>query len=793
MEANTLLHMTEEKISFDDFTQTVIHDYYMAYLSRCVSLLGRKEVLSGKAKFGVFGDGLEVTQIAMAKQFQPGDFRAGYYRDQTFMFASELATPKDFFAQLYADHQFDPFSHGRQMNSHFSTPFIDKEGNWLPLVNTKNISSDVSPTAGQMPRALGLAFASKCFRNTPELASYTTLSNHGNEICFCTIGDASTSEGVFFETLQSAAIHQVPLAVFVYDNGYGISVPKHLQTIKSSISEALKGFQKEKNTNGIDIYTVKAWDYAAQCALFETALQKVRKEHIPALFHIEEVTQPQGHSTSGSHERYKDATRLHWEREWDSIKKMKEWILMNALTTEETLEAIEHKAKKQATEEKNAAWQQFNTPLLQQKKVVLDLIKSTCSSQLNKMPSELSEKIIALSKNNEPIEKDFIQLLYQVIYQYPSISAPLEEMYQSITNNCKPIYNRFTHQENKKAIQHIQAVPATYDINAPLLNGFEILNSYFDTLFKNNPLVFAFGEDVGKIGDVNQGFMGLQKKYSTNRIFDTGICENAIVGKALGMAMRGLRPIAEIQYLDYMFYPMQTLVDDVATLHYRSAGTQTAPLIIRTRGHRLEGIWHSGSYISPLIHSLRGMHICVPRNMVQAIGMYNCLLKGNDPGMIIECLNGYRLKEQLPNNLLSLTIPLGVPEIIQEGSDITIVSYGSILHIIEEAIHQLKQQNISCELIDVQTLLPFDTQHIILQSLKKTNRILFIDEDMDHATTAYMFAEVLEKQGGFKWLDATPRTLSSQPHRPAYGNNGDYFSKPNLESIINMIQLVVKE
>jgi pyruvate/2-oxoglutarate/acetoin dehydrogenase E1 component/TPP-dependent pyruvate/acetoin dehydrogenase alpha subunit len=787
---------SEQKLSFDRFRQEVLHDYRWACISREVSLLSRKEVLTGKAKFGIFGDGKEVAQVAMAKFFQPGDFRAGYYRDQTFMFATGLATIDQFFSQLYADPDInhDPFSAGRQMNAHFATPFIDDKGNWLDLANRKNITSDISTTAGQMTRALGLACASKAFRQVNELKQFNELSNNGNEVCFCTIGDASTSEGQFWETINAAGVLQVPLAVFVWDDGYGISVPKEYQTTKGSISEALRGFQKEEYTNGFHIYHLKGWDYAGLCESFEEGITLARDTHTPVLFHVDEITQPQGHSTSGSHERYKDKDRLQWERDWDGLVKMREWMLDNSLTDEEELEKIEKESKEHVRQKKNEAWERYLTPIKKQVTKSAELINDIT----NKLPvysTELKKLLKELTSIREPMRRDVMRTINTVINVAEDNEALfwLKDYYKDLQKENESLYNTHLYDETEKSTLKVTEVKAQYERDTRLLNGYEILNRYFDQLFSNNPKLIAFGEDVGRIGDVNQGFAGLQAKYGKERIFDTGIRELTIMGQGTGMAMRGLRPIAEVQYLDYVIYGLQQLCDDVATLHYRTKGQQSCPLIVRTRGHRLEGIWHSGSPMGMLINSLRGMHICVPRNMVQAVGMYNTLLEGNDPAIVIECLNGYRLKEKLPANLGLFRVPLGVPEIVQEGEDITIVSYGSTLRVVLEAAQKLRGKNISCEVIDVQTLLPFDLKHIIIESLKKTNRIAFIDEDVPGGAAAYIFNKVMEEQNGYRWLDVAPRTLTAKAHRPAYGSDGDYFSKPNTEDVVTLIREMMAE
>lgn len=786
----------EVKLSFERFREKVLQDFRIACISREVSLLGRKEVLSGKAKFGIFGDGKEVAQVAMAKFFQPGDFRSGYYRDQTFMMAAGLATVEQVFAQLYADPnpENDPFSSGRQMNCHFATKMVNENGDWLDLANLKNISSDIAPTSGQMPRALGLAFASKAFRNIEQLHAFNDLSNHGNEVCFATIGDASTSEGHFWETINAAGVLQVPLAVFVWDDGYGISVPKEYQTTKSSISEALSGMQKKEDSNGINIYKVKGWDYAGMCEAFEEGLKLAREKHTPVLFHVEELTQPQGHSTSGSHERYKSPERLEWEKEWDGIKKMKEWIIANALASDDELNEIAEKAKESVRESKMAAWQNFLTPIKEQVGRATELINAMMESMPDQ--AESLQKISAgLSLNREPLRRDVLKALHTAISQAGNQEQTkhVKEYYNDLLANNKQLYNSHLYNEGSKSAIKVNEVKAEFADDAPVLNGFEVLNHFFDQLFTSNPKVVAFGEDLGFIGDVNQGFSGLQQKHGNQRIFDTGIRELTIIGQGIGLAMRGLRPIAEIQYLDYLLFGLQPLSDDVATVHYRTAGIQSYPLIVRTRGHRLEGIWHSGSPMGMIINALRGMYVCVPRNMTQAVGMYNTLLRSNDPGLVIECLNGYRLKEKLPSNLLDFTVSLGVPEVIKEGTDVTIVSYGSTLRIVQDAVNMLESQGISCEIVDVQTLLPFDIHHKILGSLKKTNRIVFVDEDVPGGASAFMFNKVMEEQGGYRYLDVAPRTITGKAHRPAYGSDGDYFSKPNAEEIESVIKNMMSE
>lgn len=786
----------DTKLSFDSFRDEVLSDYRIACISREASLLGRKEVLTGKAKFGIFGDGKEVAQVAMAKFFKKGDFRNGYYRDQTFMFAIGHATVEQFFAQLYADPDInnDPNNGGRQMVSHFCTPLTDEKGEWRDLANMINIASDMAPTAAQMPRSVGLAMASKLFRNVKELKQFSGLSDNGNEVCFTTIGDASTSEGHFWETMNAAGVLQIPLAVFVWDDGYGISVPKKHQTTKGSISDAMSGMQKEEGTNGLNIYQVKGWDYAGMCEVFDEGIRLARETHTPVLFHVDEITQPQGHSTSGSHERYKSQERLAWEREWDGLKKMREWIIENALSDADEIDEIERQAKKEVKESRDRAWQNYLTPIKERVNKSVELINNI-SGKMPQHTDALRRITTSLTINREPMRRDVMKALYDAISIAGNDDAAfwIRDYYKDLIEENKKLYNSHLYNEGVKSALNVKEVKPVYDEGSPLINGYEVLNRYFDQLFATNQKVIAFGEDLGQIGDVNQGFSGLQAKYGDQRIADTGIRELTIMGQGIGLALRGLRPIAEIQYLDYLLYGLQPLSDDVASLHYRTVGQQSCPMIVRSRGHRLEGIWHSGSPMGMIINSLRGLYVCVPRNMVQAAGMYNTLLKGNDPAIIIECLNGYRLKEKLPANLQDMTVPLGIPEIIKEGTDVTIVSYGSTLRIIQDATNSLETFGISCEIIDVQTLLPFDVHHSIIESLKKTNRIVFIDEDVPGGAAAYMFNKVMEEQGGYKYLDVAPRTITGKAHRPAYGSDGDYFSKPNAEEIEAVIKEMMAE
>ncbi len=666
--------ITNDMLSYEGFRSEVLSDYKMAVESREASLLGRKEVLTGKAKFGIFGDGKEVAQVALAKFFQPGDFRSGYYRDQTFMFASGVANAQQFFAQLYADPDamHDPFSSGRQMVSHYVTPNTNADGEWLNLTEQKNTASDMAPTASQMPRGVGLALASKLFRNSEVLKPFTHLSSNGNEVCFCTIGDAATSEGHFWETINAAGVLQIPLAVFVWDDGYGISVPNELQTTKGSVSLALKGFQKKPDTNGIDIYNVKGWDYAGMCEIFEAGLQKVRNTHVPALFHVEELTQPQGHSTSGSHERYKSPERLQWERDWDCIKKLREWVIENSIAANDELIELEQSCKQKVLQSRNQAWKEYLEPIKQQASKAIDLINAAEVNNIDAY-NQLQTITKNLHAEKEPLRKDVMKALAASVSATKNISSAsaLTGYYNELKQLNASIYNSSLYSNSAKSAANVEAVKAVYDDDAPAHNGYEILNKYFDALFESEPRMVAFGEDVGLIGDVNQAFAGLQKKYGSDIIFDTGIRELTIIGQGIGLALRGLKPIAEIQYIDYLVYALEPLTDDVASLQYRTNGEQHCPLIVRTRGHRLEGIWHSGSPMGMIINALHGMYVCVPRNMVQAAGMYNTLVRSNDPAIVIESLNGYRLKEKLPANLLEFTVPMGVPEILKEGNDVT--------------------------------------------------------------------------------------------------------------------------
>jgi pyruvate/2-oxoglutarate/acetoin dehydrogenase E1 component/TPP-dependent pyruvate/acetoin dehydrogenase alpha subunit len=784
-----------EMLSFEKFKDGVLHDYYIACLSRETSLLSRKEVLTGKAKFGIFGDGKEVAQVAAAKFFQPGDWRSGYYRDQTMMFAIGESNPNQYFAQLYADPdpQREPFSHGRQMNCHYTSRNTLPDGEWANLVEIKNTGTDMSSTASQMPRAVGLALASKLFRDIDELKQFKHLSDNGNEVCFCTIGDASTSEGHFWEAVNAAGVLQVPLVIFVWDDGYGISVPREYQTTKGSISKALKGFEKEEGTNGFYIAALKGWDYMSMVEVFNEGISLARETHTPVIFHIEELTQPQGHSTSGSHERYKTRDRLEWEKERDCLVKMKAWIVENALADEPTLRRIENDARNNVKEAKDKAWKEYQTPLKELTQKSSEIVEALIPDNL-----EHEEELRKISKDlrslREPLRKSNLQSVYKALLLCgDKATNEALDYYKELQKDSAAIYNSLLYDDGPKSALKVAPVAPVYNESSPSLNGYQIINRYFDSVFQSNPKVIAFGEDLGQIGDVNQGFAGLQKKYGSERIFDTGIRELTIMGKGVGLALRGLRPIAEIQYLDYLVYGLQPLTDDVASLFYRSGGKQSCPIIVRTRGHRLEGIWHSGSPMGMIINAVRGMYVCVPRNFVQAAGMYNTLLKSNSPAIVIESLNGYRLKEKLPENLSDINIPLGIPEILKEGTDITIVSYGSTIRIVQQAMKLVEPLGVSCELIDVQTLLPFDLNHLILESLKKTNRILFVDEDVPGGAAGFMFNKVMEEQGGYRYLDVAPRTITAKEHRPAYGSDGDYFSKPNAEEVAATLIEMMKE
>lgn len=773
---------------------SILADYKLACESREASLLGRKEVFMGKAKFGIFGDGKELAQIAMAKVFRNGDFRSGYYRDQTFMFAIGELTLQQYFAQLYAHTsvEADPASAGRLMNGHFATRMLNEQGDFKDLANLKNSSSDISPTAGQMPRLIGLAYASKLFRENKALGKLKNLSDKGSEIAFGTIGNASTSEGIFFEAINAAGVLQVPMLMSVWDDEYGISVPASYQTTKGSISKILQGFQRTETEPGFEIVTVKGWDYVGLCSAYEQAEEICRKEHVPVLFHVTEVTQPQGHSTSGSHERYKSKERLTWEIEYDCIKKMREWICDEEIATPEELDAIEKEAKIYAKSAKDAAWIAFNKDIQEEQKalvVILDQL-SEANSEIESIKNNLVGTLNSLRLDSVKAAKRAIQKLRG------TDSEGRNDLIAWIKRNDKDNWERFSsnlYSQSQYAALNVGEITPEYSEASSLLDGREILHACFDKALERDPKIFAIGEDVGKIGDVNQAFAGLQKKYGEVRVTDTGIREATIIGQGLGAALRGLRPIVEIQYLDYLLYAIQILSDDLACLQYRTKGGQKAPLIIRTRGHRLEGVWHSGSPMGMILHSLRGIYVLVPRDMTQAAGFYNTMLKSDDPALIIECLNGYRLKEKLPDNVGEFCVPIGVPEILKAGDDVTVVTYGSMCRIVMEAVNNLENVGISCEVIDVQTLLPFDRHQMIVDSVKKTNRIVFADEDVPGGATAFMMQQVLEQQNAYQYLDSKPVCITAKEHRPAYGSDGDYFSKPNPEEVFEVIYGIMHE
>jgi len=789
------------QLTFDDFKNQVLQDFRLAVLSRECSLIGRKEVLTGKAKFGIFGDGKELAQIAMAKQFRNGDFRSGYYRDQTFMMAIGALDAQQYFASLYAhtDISHEPASAGRQMNGHFATHSLNQDGSWKNLMEQKNSSADISPTAGQMSRLLGLALASKQFRNDPGLQHLKQFSDNGNEVAFGTIGDASTSEGQFWEALNAAGVLQVPLAMSVWDDGYGISVSRDHQTTKGSISEALSGFQRTLDKPGFQIFKVKGWDYAALCQTYEQAIALCRDEHTPVLIHVIEVTQPQGHSTSGSHERYKSPERLQWEQDYDGIVQFRNWILAfnadgNAIATAETLDELEKAAKQEARDAKTAAWNAYLEPIKNEQSIAVALLDELAAESGNAEIATIAQSVKSLK---DPIRKDIIaptrRALYLVRGTNLSSRTRLIQTLEMWTKANHERYSAHLLSETDQSPLNIEHVAPQFGDTSEMVDGRMVLRDNADVLFARHPEIMIFGEDVGKIGGVNQTMEGMQAKYGELRVSDTGIRENTIIGQGIGLAMRGLRPIAEIQYLDYLLYGLQPLSDDLATVRYRTVGRQKAPLIVSTRGHRLEGIWHSGSPMGMILHSLRGMHVCVPRNMVKAAGFYNLLIQGDDPALVIEPLNGYRSKEPKPTNLGDFTTPLGVPEITREGSDVTIVSYGSTFNLCTLAADELAKLGIEVELVDVQCLLPFDIHHVITESLKKTNRLMVVDEDVTFGAASYILNRIIEEQQGYYHLDSQPITLTSKDHRPAYGSDGDYFSKPSIEDIVETAYNIMHE
>ncbi len=792
--------MSEKPAGFDQ--KEVLADFELAHLSRQIALLARKEVLSGKAKFGIFGDGKEVAQIALAKSFREGDWRSGYYRDHTFMMAAGITNAEQFFYQVYGhtDEQVNPGSAGRNFNNHFATRNIDEEGNWMDLAGMRNSAADLSPTAGQMPRLVGLGYASKLYRENKELAEMTKFSRGGNEVAFGTIGDASTAEGHFFEAMNAAAVLQIPVAMTVWDDGYGISVTRDLQIVKDSVSKALLGFRKDEDANGILIYRVKGWDYPEMVKVFGEGVERCRKEHVPVLFHVEEMVQPTGHSTSGSHERYKSEQRLEWEAAHDPLLKMEQWILESDLAGEEELEQIREKAQEDARNARDTAWKNYMEPILKERDSLLAIIDNRSCNCENEGVDKLGILSRDLKRIMHPTRKD-IQGTAKRIMRHLCATCPVRKELQSgITDwlenykeENRKRYSTHLYSETGRSALKVEPVPAEYGEDPERVTGREIIRDNFDALLAQDPGIVIFGEDVGKIGDVNKSLEGLQEKYGHLRVTDTGIRETTIIGQGVGMAMRGLRPIAEIQYFDYLLYALETISDDLATLRWRTKGAQIAPLIIRTRGHRLEGVWHSGSPLSMVINSIRGIYVCVPRNMTRAAGMYNTLLLSDDPALVIEPLKGYGLREERPVNMGQFCIPLGVPEVLTEGGDVTVVTYGSCVRIAETAVEQLKEFDIHVELIDVQTLLPFDLDHRILESVKKTGRVVFFDEDVPGGATAFMMQKVLEEQKAYYYLDAEPVTLSAREHRPAYSSDGDYFSNPNAEDVFETVYRIMHE
>ncbi|WP_184547067.1 alpha-ketoacid dehydrogenase subunit alpha/beta [Mucilaginibacter sp. FT3.2] len=785
------------ELSFDDFKKIVIEDYRIGYESRQASIIGRKEVLTGKAKFGIFGDGKEVAQLAMAKAFRAGDWRAGYYRDQTFMFATGMSTLREFFAQLYAnpDVEKDPSSAGRQMNCHYATRFVNADGSWINQAETMNCSSDISTTGGHMPRLLGLAYASKLYRQNKELEYLKQFSVNGNEVAFGTIGNGATSEGVFFEAFNAAGVLQVPMAISIWDDAYAISVPAKLQTTKEDISEILKGFQRENGSNGFEIFKVKGWDYIALCETYARAIALCREEHVPVLIHVIEMTQPQGHSTSGSHERYKSKDRLAWEDEHDCLLKMRQWMITSAISTDEELLALEAEAKKHVRECQREAASELLTIINSEMEEAAQLIEQFAESVSVK--DKLEEIATELRKSYDAGRKEIVSAIRKTLREtVKEDSAERQVLVNWLSAEYaknKVRYNTKLFSDTPQSPLYVPVVNAIYSDDARVIDGREVLNACFDANFARDKTIVAFGEDLGAIGDVNQGFAGLQSKYGDLRITDTGIRETTIIGQGMGLAMRGLKPIAEIQYLDYLIYAITVICDDIGSLSYRTFGGQKAPLIIRTRGHRLEGIWHSGSPLGLILSAMRGFHICVPRNMTQAAGMYNTLLRGDEPALVIESLNGYRLKEKLPDNVGDFTVPLGKAEVLKEGADVTVVSYGSTLRIVLEAAEELEKLGINIEVIDPQTLYPFDKENVCGTSLKKTNKLLVVDEDVPGAASAYIVQQIVEAQKGYYSLDAQPRTLTAKEHRPPYGSDGDYFSKPSFDDIVEAVYAIMSE
>jgi pyruvate/2-oxoglutarate/acetoin dehydrogenase E1 component/TPP-dependent pyruvate/acetoin dehydrogenase alpha subunit len=783
--------------------ESVLRDYQCAVESRQASILGRKEVLTGKAKFGIFGDGKELPQLAMARVFQPGDWRSGYYRDQTFMFAIGESDIQKFFAQLYAhtDVQAEPSSAGRSMNGHFGTRFLDDQGSWLPQTSMRNVSSDVSPTGSQMPRLVGLAYASRVYREVEALRSHVAYSNNGNEVAFGTIGNASSAEGMFWESIDAIGVLRAPAVVSIWDDGYGISVPNEFQHTKGNVGELLQGFQRRPGeSSGYDIHVVHAWDYPTLCATYERASKTARTEHVPQIIHVIDVTQPQGHSTSGSHERYKSPERLQWEIENDGITRMREWIISQKFASEKELVAIEERAQARVVEMKNAAWTAYMGPIaadVAEACAQLSSLEQALASSYPEVSASVAAMRSELERIREPFRRDIMVATFRALVAAKGVPddvrGPLAAWRKAYHARIEPLYSSHLHSESAHSPLRVQAIPPTFDDAASSTTGSEVIRAWFEQALAKDPRLVIFGEDSGKLGDVNQGTLGLQALYGDLRVSDTGIRECTILGQAIGMAMRGLRPIAEIQYLDYILYALQLMSDDLATVQWRTRGGQKAPVLIRTRGHRLEGVWHSGSPMAGIINLVRGIHVCVPRNFVQAAGMYQTLYQGDDPGLVVEVLNGYRLKEAIPSNMGTYTVPLGVPEVLRAGTDATVVTYGATVRVVMEAAEVLAGFGISIEVVDVQTLLPFDIHGVIGQSLARTNRLVIIDEDVPGGTSAYMLQEILERQQGYRLLDSAPLTLAAKPHRPAYGTDGNYWSKPEAEHIVAAIYGMMHE